>query len=237
MCTLTASIITAVAGGLWQGYTANQQAKAQARQAEQNAQIADQNAQKLQEQAEQQAENNRINEENKHRQMVGKLARQRVNIAASGLTATGSALNALSDSQVEMEKEMAIDRYNSRQQVDNILQRSTDQVNQANQYKRAAEDYRKAGKWAWINAGLNTAFSLAGTLYGAKSAAVQNAGGTASTPTAMPYTQKATNYVSQGQGLTWNSGFNYNPLYGAGTSQGYVSDAYKTAFGKDPLRF
>ena len=59
MCTLTASIITAVAGGLWQGYTANQQAKAQARQAEQNAQIADQNAQKLQEQAEQQAENNR----------------------------------------------------------------------------------------------------------------------------------------------------------------------------------
>lgn len=237
MCTLTASIITAVAGGLWQGYTANQQAKAQARQAEQNAQIADQNAQKLQEQAEQQAENNRINEENKHRQMVGKLARQRVNIAAGGLTATGSALNALSDSQVEMEKELAIDRYNSRQQVDNILQRSTDQVNQANQYKRAAEDYRKAGKWAWINAGLNTAFSLAGTLYGAKSAAVQNAGGTASTPTAMPYTQKATNYVSQGQGLTWNSGFNYNPLYGAGTSQGYVSDAYKTAFGKDPLRF
>ena len=169
--------------------------------------------------------------------MVGKLARQRVNIAASGLTATGSALNALSDSQVEMEKEMAIDRYNSRQQVDNILQRSTDQVNQANQYKRAAEDYRKAGKWAWINAGLNTAFSLAGTLHGAKSAAVQNAGGAASTPTAMSYTQKATNYVSQGQGLTWNSGFNYNPLYGAGTSQGYVSDAYKTAFGKDPLRF
>ena len=50
MCTLTASIITAVAGGLWQGYTANQQAKAQARQAEQNAQIADQNAQKLQDQ-------------------------------------------------------------------------------------------------------------------------------------------------------------------------------------------
>ena len=180
MCTLTASIITAVAGGLWQGYTANQQAKAQARQAEQNAQIADQNAQKLQEQAEQQAENNRINEENKHRQMVGKLARQRVNIAAGGLTATGSALNALSDSQVEMEKELAIDRYNSRQQVDNILQRSTDQVNQANQYKRAAEDYRKAGKWAWINAGVNTAFSLAGTLYGAKSAAVQNAGGTGS---------------------------------------------------------
>lgn len=208
MCTLTASIITAVAGGLWQGYTANQQAKAQARQADQNAQIADQNAQKLQEQAEQQAENNRINEENKHRQMVGKLARQRVNIAASGLTATGSALNALSDSQVEMEKEMAIDRYNSRQQVDNILQRSTDQVNQANQYKRAAEDYRKAGKWAWINAGLNTAFSLAGTLYGAKSAAVQNAGGTGSAVRA--------------------GGYSANGVWDTGTSVGLTTLNYKT---------
>lgn len=176
MCTIAASIITAVAGGLWQGYTQSQQAKAQARQAEQNAQIADQNALKLQEQAEQQAENNRINEETKRRQMADKKARQRVNIAASGLLATGSAANALADSQVDMEKELAIDRYNARQQVDNIFQRSTDQVNQANQYKQAAKDYRKSAKWAWINAGLSTAFSLAGSLYKPGSAAAQGGG-------------------------------------------------------------
>lgn len=237
MCTIAASIITAVAGGIWQGYTANQQAKAQASQAEANARIAEQNAQKLDDQAMQAAENNRINEQNKRRQMANRMARQRVNVAAAGLSPTGSALNTLADSQVEMERELATDRYNSGQQVTNIFQRSTDQTNTANMYHQQAKDYRRAGRWAWINAGLSTAFSLAGTLYGAKSAAVQNASGAASTPTAMPYTQNATNYVSQGQGLTWSSGFRYNPLYGAGTSQGYMSDAYKTAFGKDPLRF
>lgn len=177
---MTMAIITAIAGGLWQGYAGSQQAKAQARQAETNAQIAEQNAKKLDDQANQAAENNRINAENKRRQMMGRIARQQVGIAASGLTATGSALNALADSKVEMERELATDSYNGRQQVDNILQRSTDQVNQAAQYRQTAKDYRKAGKWAWINAGLSTAFSLAGSLYTPKSAAAQGNSGAVS---------------------------------------------------------
>lgn len=175
---MTAAIITAVAGGLWQGYTADQQAKAQASQAEKNAKIAEQNAQKLDEQAMQAAENSRINEQNERRRKARNLAWQRVNIAASGLSATGSALNELADSQYEMEKQYALERYNARQKVDNIFQRSTDQTNTANMYHQQAKDYRKAGKWAWINAGLSTAFSLASSLYTPKSAAVQNAGGT-----------------------------------------------------------
>ncbi|MBQ8920517.1 MAG: hypothetical protein IJ056_10515 [Acidaminococcaceae bacterium] len=235
MCTIAASIITAVAGGLWQGYTANQQAKAQASQAEANARVAEQNAQKLDEQAQQQAENNRINEENKRRQLAGRIARQQVGIAASGLSATGSALNALSDSQYEMEKELAIDRYNARQQVDNIFQASTDQTNQANMYHQQARDYKKAGKWAWINAGLQTAFSLSSTLYGAKSAAVRSVGGTVSTPAYVGYGTKATNQVAQGQGLTWN-GFTSN-LDSYRTSYGVYEDSRRTVFGKDPLRF
>lgn len=213
MCTIAASIITAVAGGLWQGYTANQQAKAQASQAEANAKIAEQNAQKLDDQAMQAAENNRINEQNKRRQMVNRMARQRVNVAAAGLSATGSALNTLADSQVEMERELATDRYNSGQQVTNIFQRSTDQTNTANMYHQQAKDYRKAGKWAWINAGLSTAFSLAGSLYGAKSAAVQNAGGTGGSVRAGSYSANGswdvgpavslntTNYRTVGKGF------------------------------------
>lgn len=213
MCTIAASIITAVAGGLWQGYTANQQAKAQASQAETNARIAEQNAQKLDEQAMQAAENSRINEQNERRRKARDLARQRVNIAASGLSATGSALNELADSQYEMEKQYAIDRYNARQKVDSIFQRSTDQTNTADMYHQQAKDYRKAGKWAWINAGLSTAFSLASGLYGAKSAAAQNAGGTGNTVRAGSYSVNGswdigpavslntTNYRTVGKGI------------------------------------
>lgn len=238
MCTMTASIITSVLGGLWQGYSQSRQAKAQASQAEANARVAEMNAQKLDDQAQQQAENNRINEENKRRQLAGRLARQRVSIAASGLSATGSAADALAESKVEMEKEMAMDMYNGRQQVDNIFQRSTDQVNVAEQYKQQAKDYRKAGKWAWINAGMQTAFSLASGLYGAKSAAAQSAGGVASTPTDIGYAAKATNYVSQGQGLTWSGrSFTSNLYNGMRTSQGWLEDSRRTIFGSNPLKF
>ena len=207
MCTITAAIIGAVAGGLWQGYTASQQAKAQARQAEANARIAEQNAQKLDEQAQQQAENNRINEENKRRQMRGRIARQQAAIGASGLTASGSALTALADSRYNMEQELAIDRYNARQKVDNIFQSSTDQTNQAGVYHQQAKDYKKAAKWAWINAGLSTAFSLSSTLYGAKSAAVtQSGGGAASSVSYGNYQNTDWNRSWGGSGTTLYQG-------------------------------
>ena len=209
MCTIAASIITAVVGGIWQGYTANQQAKAQASQAEANARIAEQNAQKLDDQAMQTAENNRINAENRRRQNAAQLAKQELGIAAAGLSPMGSALNALADSQYEMEKEMAVQGYNDRQQVDNIFQRSTDQTNAADMYHQQAKDYRRAGRWAWANgligAGMNVVTNLAPGLYGAKSAAVQNAGG-AGAGNNYSFDQTYEFGKRNGSGATWYSG-------------------------------
>ena len=104
-------------GGYLQGRAARQQANAQAAQAQANADIAYNNAQKLQEQAEKQAQNNEINEENKRRRLLQLQGQQRANIGAAGITASGSALAAMADSQFNQEQELAFERYNARQQV------------------------------------------------------------------------------------------------------------------------
>lgn len=156
-------------GGYLQGRAAQQQANAQAAQAQANADIAYNNAQKLQEQAETQAQNNAINEENKRRKLLQLQGQQRANIGAAGITASGSALAAMADSQFNQEQELAIERYNGRQKVDNIFQQSTDSVNQGDIYSANARAYKKAGKRAMMNSMLQAGLSVAANLYTAKS--------------------------------------------------------------------
>ena len=117
-------------GGYLQGRAQKQAYEAQARQAEQNAQIAYQNAEKLQKQGEQQAQNNAVNEENKRRRLLQRRGQNIANVGASGITMSGSALDFMADSAYNEEMELAIDRWNGRQQVDNYFQSSTDNLNQ-----------------------------------------------------------------------------------------------------------
>jgi hypothetical protein len=163
-------------GGYLQGRAARQQANAQAAQAQANADIAYNNAQKLQEQAEKQAQNNEINEENKRRRLLQLQGQQRANIGAAGITASGSALAAMADSQFNQEQELAFERYNARQQVDNIFQQSTDNLNQGDIYASSARAYRKAGKRAMMNSMLQAGLSVAANLYSAKSIGALKAG-------------------------------------------------------------
>lgn len=177
---VTAMIGATLLGGWLQGRAAQRQANAQAAQAQANADMAYNNAQKLQEQAQQQAQNNEINEENKRRRMLQLQGQQRANIGAAGITASGSALAVMADSQFNQEQELAIDRYNARQQVDNIFQQSTDNVNQGDIYSANARAYRKAGKRAMMNSMLQAGLSVAANLYSAKSlGATKTTGGAA----------------------------------------------------------
>lgn len=160
-------------GGYLQGRAQQQAYEAQARQAEQNAQIAYNNAQKLQEQGEQQAQNNAVNEENKRRRLLQQRGRNIANVGASGVAMSGSALDFMADSEYNAEMDLAIDRWNGRQQVDQYFQSSTDNLNQGDVYKRNASQYRKAGKRAMMNSMLQSGLSLAGNLYSPKSVGAQ----------------------------------------------------------------
>lgn len=179
---VAATIGATLLGGFMTGRAQQQQYNAAAQQAEVNAQIADQNADKLQAQAEEQSKSNTINEENKRRRMNAMLSQQRANIGASGIAASGSAASALADSAYNMETELAIERYNSRQGVENIFQQSTDLINQRDIYNQNARNYRKAGKRAFMNSMLMSGLSLAGNLYSPKSAGKQGASSSASSP-------------------------------------------------------
>lgn len=152
-------------GGYLQGRAQQQQYKAQAAQAEANASIAYNNADKLKEQAESQARANEMNEENKRRKLLVQQGQQRANVGAAGIQATGSAAAALADNAFNAEQELAIDRYNARQQVDTIYNQSTDYVNQGDIYTKNAQQYRKAGKRAMMNSMLQSTMSLAANLY------------------------------------------------------------------------
>ena len=160
-------------GGYLQGRAQKQAYEAQARQAEQQAQIAYNNAAILQEQGEQQAQNNAINEENKRRRILQQRGKNIANVGASGVTMSGSALDFMADSAYNEEMELAIDRYNGRQQVDQYMQSSTDNLNQGDVYKRNASQYRKAGKKAMMNSMLQSGLSLAANLYSPKSVGAQ----------------------------------------------------------------
>ncbi len=167
-------------GGYINGRMQQQQYKAQAAQAEANAQVAYNNAEKLQEQAESQAKSNAINEENKRRRLAVQASQQRANIGAAGIQATGSAAAALADNAFNAEQELAIDRYNARQQVDALYNQSTDYVNQGDIYKANASQYRKAGKRAMMNSMLQSGMSLASSLYSANSVGKQSSTGDSS---------------------------------------------------------
>ena len=173
---MVGTIISTLAMGYMQGKAQQDQYNAMARQADANAQISELNARKAEEAAREQDKANKINEENEHRRNLLAMSRQRAAIGASGITATGSALNALQDSRQAIETDAGIQAYSNRQKVQGIFDQSTEQVNARDQYSRQASNYRKAGSAAMTNAMLGSVFSLAAALYTRGSAAVKSAG-------------------------------------------------------------
>lgn len=166
MCSIGVAIGAMMLGGVAKGYYEKQAYKEQARQADVNAQVADDNARKLNDQADEQARNNAMNEENKRRKLLQIKGQNIANVGASGVTMSGSALQAMGDSAYNAEMELAIDRYNGRQKVDNIFQNSTDSSNQANIYRANAAGFRKAGKAAMMNNILQAGVSSVSMYYG-----------------------------------------------------------------------
>lgn len=172
---VAATIISTLGAGWLTGREQQKQYNAAAQQADTNAQIAYNNAAVLEKQGEDMSQSNAANQENKRRRLAALQGQQRANIGAAGITASGSALNSMSDSAYNSEMELAIDSYNGRQKVDNYFQGSTDNVNQGDVYARNAKDYRKAGKRAMVNSMLMSGLSLAGNLYNSKSSGAQGA--------------------------------------------------------------
>jgi len=163
-----------------QGRAAREQAEAQAAQAEANARLqareaenAARNADQANKKAEEMARVNAQNVENRRRQMLQREGEQRAKIAASNVTATGSALNALADTRWDIDQDTAMQLYNGQQDVYQMFGQATDYANQSNKYKynaaveqNNAANYRAAGKRAQMNAWLGGAFSLASSLSG-----------------------------------------------------------------------
>ena len=173
--------VAAIAGTLalsyMQGRAQQQAYNAQAQQAQANAQIAENNARKAEEQARIQDRNNKMNEEEAHRQNLQRMGRQNAAIGASGITATGSALNELIDSRNAIEREADILSYNNRQGVDATFDKANEYDNTAGMYNAQASSYRNAGKNAFRNSilgGLLQAGTMATSLYSSSSAATSS---------------------------------------------------------------
>lgn len=223
---VAAMVVGTLFSSWMQGRAQQAQAEAAARQSEQNAQIAQMNADKAQETAERQDENNKINAENERRRALLRMGQQRAAIGASGVTASGSAAAALADTGYAINEQTGMGLYNGRQQVDNMLQQSTDFQNQSNFHSTNARNYRAAGKRAMMNSMLTGAFTLASNLYTGVSSAAQETAGAAGTQ------------VGSFGGKDWSTGFHgwggkdtsFGRHIGSYTARGYGMPRQSTFF-------
>lgn len=149
------------ATGIWKAKTEYDQNKAAARVAQQNAEIQYLNADKKETQAYEEAQNNALNQEVKRRQMAAKMAADVNSVGGSGMTMSGSNIRVLSDNQYNYMLDLATDAYNGRRKVDNLFEESTDFVNQGDQYKEQARQYKKAAKNSIIKNAIETGASIA----------------------------------------------------------------------------
>ena len=161
-----ATIGLAVVSGLWEGYSARKQANAQAEVAEANAKVAQDNAMRLDEQSKQLATNNAINEENERAKLRQRNAAAQNAVNGSGVAMSGSALDVVADNDYAAAFQLAMNRYNGRQEVDAMQNNSTDYSNQANVYMQNARDYRAAGKRAALGAYIKSGLTIASALGG-----------------------------------------------------------------------
>lgn len=169
------AVIGTLAMGYFQGRAQQQHYEAMAAQADANRQIEEANAKKADDAAKQQDQVNKINEENERRKQLLMMGQQRAAIGASGITATGSALNALQDTYTSINTDAGILSYNNRQKTQQLFDQSTEHTQQALAYGNQADSYRSAGRSAMRNSMLGAVFSavtpLAGSLYSSNSAA------------------------------------------------------------------
>lgn len=223
---VTASIIGTLGMAFAQGYAQKQQANAMARQAEanadlqqRNAQIMAQNSEKAQQNAEETARVNAQNTENERRKMLLRLGQQKAAIGSSGITATGSALNALADTQWDIDKQTAINLYNGRQETDKFFGQANDYSNQSAQYAYSADverenarNYRAAGKRAMMTSLLSGAISAGLQAWGAGGSSAGGKSSVAKGPT--PYD----NIGKSPGGNRWQGLPTYRSSYGTKTA-------------------
>lgn len=161
---VAAAVGLTAAMGIWKAKTEYDQNKAAAAQANANAEIAYLNADKKDEQAHEQAQNNALNLELKRRQLMAKENENENNVNASGLTMSGSNAQVLADNHYNMMFDMGLDAYNGRQKVDNIFEQATEFMNQGDQYKAQAKQYKKAARNSIIKNAIETGASI-GMIY------------------------------------------------------------------------
>ena len=184
------SAIASIGMAFLNGKAQQAQYEAYAQQAEQNAKIqqmnADimaQNSDKARKNAEENARTSALEAELNDREHRRRLGTQMAHIGKSGLSNTGSALNALNDTEEELAINRAKNLFNGRRTTDSYIQQSTDFVNQQSQYeysrdvyKKNASDYREAGSRAFMTNMLMGAISAGVGVWGAKGAGAASTG-------------------------------------------------------------
>ena len=209
---VAATVAATLLSGYMYGKAAQSQMNAAASQQETQAEIYQKNSEKVAQQAEQESQNNAINMENKRRRLNLMEGQQRAAIGASGIATSGSALGALMDTRQNIDSELGMDAYNGKQKVTGLFNQSTDYYNQSNINRVNADNYRAAGKRAFWNSMLGSAFSLAGNLYSGKSSAVQQQQSASSLG---DYTKNAEgNFILRNSDYTFGSANSYIGSFG-----------------------
>ncbi|MCQ2282375.1 MAG: hypothetical protein MJZ99_07105 [Bacteroidales bacterium] len=227
-----AAIVGTLALSYMQGRAQQQAYNAQAQQAQANAQFAENNARKTEEAARIQDQNNKRNEEEARRQNLQRMGQQSAAIGASGITATGSALNELIDSRNAIEREADISSYNNRQGVDSMFDKANDYDNTANMHRAQAASYKKAGSNAFRNAiagGILQSTMLATSLYSSTSAANQSGAPSGSVSSYVGHNTTAT--WTSGKGMSFAATNSYKTSYLPSTDFGYAGKQYKVGQG------
>ena len=166
---VAAAVGLTLATGIWKAKTEYDQNKAAARQASENAEIAYLNAEKEDQRGHQIAQENAMNDQLRRRQAAAKNAADINSVGASGISLSGSNMSVLADNNYNRMLDISIESYNAGKNVDSAFESSTNFVNQGDQLKKQAEQYKKAAKNSIIKNAIETGASLA--LMGAGSGA------------------------------------------------------------------
>lgn len=161
---VAAAVGLTLAAGIWKAKSEYDANMAAARQAEGNARINDLNADKEQSRAYEIAKENALNDQIRRRQAAAKDASDINSVGASGLSLSGSNAFVAADNHYNRMLDISIESYNQGKNVDNAFENSTNFVNQRDQYKRQAAQYRSAASNSIIKNVFETGASI-GMLY------------------------------------------------------------------------
>jgi len=154
-----------VGGTLFGAYSQYQQGKAQQQAANYQADIEDRNAKLAMRQAEDATARGAQEELNLRRQTAKLKGSQIAAIGASGGDLSGSAIDLLTDTAHQSELDAANIRYNSQRERWGYEVQASNHRGQANAYRAAASNAKKAGTMGAVGSLLTGATSLSNSLY------------------------------------------------------------------------